>query len=263
MDELERRQHLLHSQLPAFQRKLTYTKQVIADALEIPDTWYIGFSGGVDSTVMLDLIWQSGNRLDVRWSDDGYDFPETLDFLVATERRYGFHLARIRNLNSWRLWCQEMDRPDLCDDPAALSAWHNPRMWDEARTSRLHEDHLQGYGGVFLGLLAKESRSRNYALRGGLKPLYQVKSEGGMWHCSPLAAWDKRDIWAYVASRNLPYNPVYDKLAALGVPLERRRVAALTCFRVMQYGSVTAIRQGWPVLYNELASTFANVRSYA
>jgi phosphoadenosine phosphosulfate reductase len=263
MDELERRQHLLHSQLPAFQRKLTYTKQVIADALEVPGKWYVAYSSGIDSLVMLDLIWQSGACVPVLWGDDAWDYPETLDFLTATERRYGFHLTRIRSLNPWRDWCVEMDRPDLCEDPAALSAWHNPHAWNDTWHSLTRDAPSHDYSGVFLGLLAKESRSRNYALRGGLKPLYQVKSEGGMWHCSPLAAWDKRDVWAYVVSRNLPYNPVYDKLAALGVPLERRRVAALTCFRVMQYGSVTAIRQGWPDLYNELASTFANVRSYA
>src|SRR5581483_2907210 len=117
-----------------------------------------------------------------------------------------------------------------------------------------------GYGGVFLGLLAVESRSRGYALKGGHKPLYQAASDHGMWHCSPLASWTKQDIWAYAISRNISYNPVYDRLAELGVPLERRRVAPLSCFRVMQYGSHGHILKNIDYgLYNKLSATFPKI----
>lgn len=156
-----------------------------------------------------------------------------------------------------------MARPDLADDPAAVAAWGNPQRWDATRTSVQHEEHQQGYTGVFLGMLAKESRTRAYALHSGYRTLYRVQSEAGMWHCCPLASWDKRDIWAYVVSRHLSYNAAYDTLAALDVPLERRRVAPLTCFRTAHYGSVVTLRRGWPVLYNQLAETFPCVRVFA
>lgn len=263
MREMERRQHLLHSELPAFARKLDWTRQIIADGMHRIERPSLALSGGIDSQVLLDLIWRAGYQMPVRWSDDGYDYPETIACLQLLVQAYQLDFHAVRNLHSWRIWCEEMDRPDLCDDPAALEAWGNPHEWHETRVSAQHEEHLQGYTGVFLGLLAKESRARGYALQGGYKALYQVKSECGMWHCSPLAAWDKRDVWAYVAAHNLPYNAAYDKLAALGVPLERRRVAPLTCFRTMQYGSVTALKSGWPELYNRLCKVFPRVRSYS
>lgn len=263
MDKAERRQHELHARLPAFQRKLDWTRQIIEDGMARMERHYLAFSGGIDSTVLLDLIRQAGHRLPVLWGDDGWDYPDTLTFLVATEARYDFRLTRIRSRNPWRDWCEEMGRPDLCDDPAALEAWGNPREWDGTWHTLTRDAPSHGYTGVFLGMLAKESRSRGYALRGGHKPLYQVKSEANIWHCSPLAAWEKRDVWAYVVSRNLPYNPVYDKLAALGVPLERRRVAALTCFRTAQYGSIVQLRHGWPDLYAQLSALFPGVRAYS
>lgn len=156
-----------------------------------------------------------------------------------------------------------MDRPDLADDPAALEAWGNPHTWDDTWHTLTRDAGAHGYDGVFLGMLATESRSRAYQLHDGHRPLYRVKSEQGIWHCSPLASWTKRDIWAYVVANDVPYNPVYDRLAELGVPLARRRVAALTCFRVQQFGSVAVLRSGWPDLYNRLAATFPHVRAYA
>lgn len=265
MHEMERLQHMLHAKLPPFQRKLMMTYQIIGDALKKDVQWSISFSGGIDSTVLLDILSHSGHRLDVHWADEGWDYPETLAFLSETERRYHFHLQRFRHMDSWVRWCEEMDRSDLAHDPQAKEAWGNPHQWDTtwlSLPSRLEDLEHRGYGGSFIGMLASESRNRTYVLKGGTRPLYQVKGERGMWHCSPLADWNKRDVWAYTASRNLPYNAVYDRLAALDIPIQYRRVGPLTCFRVMQFGSHVTLKVGWPDLYNRLCVTFPKVRAY-
>lgn len=257
---MERLGHSFHARTRGFGAKVERTQKIIADALALDAHFYCAFSSGVDSTVLLDMVYQV-KACPVLYGDDGWDYPESLAFLRETEARYNFPLKRIRCIEPWRDWCHEMERPDLADDPAALEAWGNPHQWDAIWQS-LKDAPQDGYTGVFLGLLASESRSRSYALRDGWKPLYQVKSEHGMWHCSPLASWNKQDVWSYIVSRNLSYNLAYDKLAAMDIPLVRRRVAPLTCFRVMQYGSVVALRVQWPDLYNRLAATFPRVRSY-
>lgn len=264
MDDIERLQHQLHAQTSGFQAKIARAKHVIEDALTHDVRWYIAFSGGVDSTVVLDMLQRRGQTLDTLWGDDGFDFPETLQFLKDREERHWFTLRRVRSLDPWRTWCEEMGRPDLAHDPQALEAWGNPHVWhDTWHTLTRDAGPRGGYDGVFLGMLASESATRRMQLKGGTRPLYQVKSEGGMWHCSPLAHFEKRDVWAYIVARNIAYNPVYDRLAELGVPLDRRRVAALSCFRVMQYGSHAILRSGWPELYNQLASVFPKIREYS
>lgn len=266
MLETERRQHLLHSQLPAFARKVDWSRQIISDALAKGGQWYLGFSGGVDSTVVLHMLYAQEQHVDVCWGDNGWDFPETLQFLRDTEAHYAIRIKRYRTVESFQDFACEMQRPDLAEDYDAPGAWDNPRAWDAIH--HLKDTSFDGYDGVFLGLLGTrskdggESRARFLQLRGGHRPLYRSASDRGTWHCSPLAAWTKRDVWSYIARYDVPYNPVYDKLAALGVPLERRRCTELTCYRVAQYGSFVYIKQGWPDLCNRFAMTFPSVRMY-
>jgi 3'-phosphoadenosine 5'-phosphosulfate sulfotransferase (PAPS reductase)/FAD synthetase len=266
MHDLERHQHLLHSQLPAFARKVDWSRQIIEDALAKGGRWYLGFSGGIDSTVVLHLLYTAGHRIDVCWGDNGWDFPETLHFLRATEAHYGIHIKRYRTVESFQDFAREMGRPDLAEDYDAPGAWNNPPEWDAVHL--LKDTSFEGYDGVFLGLLGTrakrggESRARFLQLRGGARPLYRSASDRNTWHCCPLAAWSKRDVWAYIASRGVPYNPVYDTLAALGVPLERRRCTELTCYRVAQYGAFVQVHSGWPDLYTRFAAVFPAVRAY-
>lgn len=261
MRDIEHLKHELHAKLPAFKRKLDKARAIIDEALAINVKWSLSFSGDIDSTVLLDLLKDA--HLVTHWGDDGADYHQTLQFLSDTEQRYNFELQRIRCLEPWRDWCLEMDRPDLAQPgPEMDAAWLNPHQWHGTWQSLKDAAH-HGYGGVFLGLLASESRGRGYALKNGHKPLYQVK-EDGMRHCSPLASWTKQDIFAYVASRNIAYNAVYDRLAELGVPLERRRVAPLSCFRVMQYGSHGHILKNIDhEIYNKLSAIFPKIREYS
>ena len=260
LSDMEKLGYLLHSKTNVFSRRLERAKSTIKDALATGARFYLSFSGGCDSAVLLDLLWTLGCRIDVLWGDDGWDFPETLRYLEETEARYEFRLLRIRCLSPWRDWCAEMGRSDLMATPD--QAWGNPAMWDETWDS-LKEAAFHGYGGAFLGLLACESAARRRILDGGRRPLYQVEREHRGWHCSPLAGWKKEDVWGYIIGMELPYNPVYDRLAQLGLPLYQRRVAPLTCFRVTQYGSHTWLRMGWPELFNRLAETFPAVVRYS
>jgi phosphoadenosine phosphosulfate reductase len=247
---------------------------IIDEAIRVMPNPYISFSGGIDSTALVDMMYSRGYRIEVLFGDDGWDYPDTLTFLSQTEARYGFTLRRVRSLDPWRSWCRELGRPDLAETPDAVEngqpVWGNPHVWhDQWRSLTLDAHPRGGYDGCFLGMLGTErkrggeSAARAYQLRNGARPLYQVASEGGMWHCSPLAAWTKNDVWAYVLSHQLSYNPVYDILARLGVPLERRRVAALTCYRTIRFGSHLWVKAGWPSLHNQLAAIFPGVRAIA
>ncbi len=65
-----------------------------------------------------------------------------------------------------------------------------------------------GADGVFLGILASESRRRmfNFLEYG---ELYYPKSQK-IWKAHPLAIWTDDDIWAYIRRFNVPYASLYD-----------------------------------------------------
>jgi len=263
MRDMECLQLMLHSKLPAFKRKVEKAQKIIDEAFIRIEKPYLAFSGGIDSTVLLDLIEKLGYRIPVLFGDDGWDYEETMLFLSAMEWKYGFDLLRIRCLDPWRDWCIKMGRPELTEQGEGMdAAWYNPHKW-HATWNSLKDAVMHGYDGVFLGLLAGESRGRRMITHDGHRPIYQVKQEQDMWHCSPLASWTKKDVWAYTINHGLSHNLVYDRLADLDVPLEYRRVGPLTCYRVLQYGSGVKLRQGWPELYNELSSVFPKMREYS
>lgn len=271
--DVHRLEFELYAKLPVFQRKIDRSKNIIEEAVQKHSKWALSFSGGIDSTVLLDLLYSNGYRVDVQWGDDGWDFDEVLEFLATTERQYGFELQRIQCLDPWNDWCDELGRQDLMvplimnhySKPLpsyVLDAWHNPHRWHSTWNS-LQDARFHGYGGIFLGMLAKESVRRSYILHGGARATYQVAREDGTWHCSPLAHWDKRDVWSYILSRSLPYNKAYNTLIKLNIPIKFHRTAPLTCFRVHRYGGIVTLRQGWPELYNKLSATFPKVREYS
>ncbi len=36
-------------------------------------------------------------------------------------------------------------------------------------------------------------------------------AEREIWKVSPLVDWTERDVWAYIAEHDLPYNPLHDR----------------------------------------------------
>src|SRR5215211_6601868 len=40
---------------------------------------------------------------------------------------------------------------------------------------------------------------------------YRGEWRHGLWKANPLATWSERDVWAYIARHDLPYNPLHDQ----------------------------------------------------
>jgi 3'-phosphoadenosine 5'-phosphosulfate sulfotransferase (PAPS reductase)/FAD synthetase len=211
----------------------------------------VAFSGGKDSTVLLDMVLAQAD-LPILWWDDGWDYPETLDFLASTERDRGLKIVRIRNrgnIASFAVWAGHLD-------------WqgHNPGPWDYECKS--FDDHSRliyelGFNGVFLGLRTEESTRRLFSLR-YTGPLYWVKREQ-LWHCCPLYNWTTMDVWAYILSRGMAYNSVYDKLSELKIAPQFQRVGPLIAWGEDCYAT---LKRGWPELFNHFAAEFPEARCF-
>jgi 3'-phosphoadenosine 5'-phosphosulfate sulfotransferase (PAPS reductase)/FAD synthetase len=243
-------------QLPAMQRKVA---RALAEIERVTATHKVGvaFSTGKDSTVLLDLVRRVYPAVPTAYyhSGDETEFPQNLELCVHYDvpvlhteqtladlcRNYGYwgHPAEI-----------ETDTVDfgafMIGEPAYRFATQNDLTC------------------IALGLRSQESsgRAANARYRG---TLYPVKFPGrpDFQHFTPLAHWTHDDVWAYITGRNLRYHPIYDAMAAVGIPRWEQRISLLLAAAFSHHGSYQHLRMVAPDQFRHLANQFPTLRRLA
>lgn len=226
---------LLRARLRTFQFLVERTMGLIDTALADARQPYVAISGGKDSTVLLHLVRQVAPTITAIWSDDELEHEETVAFLLLQAPLV------VRGHATHEGW---------------FTAWTDEPFWREPVPGSIAIPGLSapwsvtaGYDLVFLGLRRAESARRRLAITANGRRFRGVE---GQWRCSPLADWTTDDIWAYIASRDLDYNPVYDRLAQIGVTREEQRVGPLP----LAHG--WHLRAGWPDVWRRLNARYGN-----
>jgi len=212
-------------------------RRLVELALEMGCVPHVAFSGGKDSTVVLELVREQYPTVPAVWSDDEWYLPETGEYMKRIQAG-GVDLHHIRT-NAWHTdWFQ------------IKGDWSGIQQY-----AKVHD-----WGLTFLGLRQEESAARRLHLRTS-GPLFFAQSDD-LWHCNPIHDWTWHDVWAYIVDNGLDYNRAYDRLAEIGVPPERQRIGPLAVERVLGYGQIAILKRGWPDLFNRFAAEFPEVRAY-
>lgn len=162
------------------------------------DPYWVGFSGGKDSQVVLDLVKRSGVPFEAHCTMTGLDAPPLIRFI----RQY---------------------YPEVSLDPVEINI-KQICIQRQSIPTRMHRfccEILKERGGigrvVLTGVRWQESTKRKKRL------MYEPSRKVDKRFVNPIIDWKTSDVWRYIYAHNLPLNPLYFS------PYNYRRVGCLGC----------------------------------
>lgn len=169
------------------------TRSKVQDAIaflrehEPPEGYYVAFSGGKDSVVLLDLVRKSGVKHDVHMNLTSVDPPELLKFVRE-------HYSQI-----------DFVKPKISMHNLIIKKGFPP-----TRAIRYCCDYLKEQAGkgryILVGVRAEESGKRaQYPFIDKSRKLKNTT------FLRPILKWLEGDIWDYIELNNLPYCSLYDE----------------------------------------------------
>lgn len=166
-------------------------------AFEPPEGYYVAFSGGKDSVVILDLVKRAGVKFDAHYNMTTVDAPELVQFVKTFP---DVHISRPEK-NMWKL-IVENGMP--------------PTRRIRYCCKNLKEGN--GDGTIITGVRWQESNRR--AKRQMVEACYRDERRH---YLHPIIDWSAQDVWNYIKQNGVRYCHLYDegfkRLGCVGCPM--------------------------------------------
>jgi phosphoadenosine phosphosulfate reductase len=190
-------------QLAAWQRQLAgaVPAAVLAWAVEVfAGRLVLGSALGAEDQVLVQMIASAELSIPVFTLDTGRLFPECHDLMAQTEARYGIRI---------QVFCPEAAAVE------ALVAEHGPTVFRQSVALRQRccavrklqplRRALAGKAAWVCGLRGTQSVTRAEV------QVVEWDGANGLYRICPLAHWTEADVWSYIRTQQVPYNPLHDR----------------------------------------------------
>lgn len=246
----------------------------IAEHLDNHDG-FVPWSGGKDSTVVVDLARQVDPNVPIVFFDSGLEFPETVHYLQDLTQAWRLNFTVIPaepDLLTVLIACGGFDHqaPDrhlgvelaelMIRGPAAEAhRRHGPGSLWGVRAQESPGRRMLYRQQLAAEAVARQEKSRRKvrAQAGGV-----VRRVDGTVTYGPIWDWQHNQVFEYLAGRGIEPNPIYRKLAELGVPEQQTRVDSMIDPSKLSNGHLTWLQLGWPDLFDRLAIALPRLREW-
>lgn len=216
---------------------------------------FVAFSGGKDSTVSLHLALQYDPHIPVCFYDSGLEFPENLEYIHSLANLYNINLHIIKS------------KPTILDILRKEAYFDHRRMPVAVKTSLVdakitipsQKAHERFGKGRIWGLRAEESMGRRKLL---MTNHGSFITKDGEQVTSPVWNWTSKHIYSYLNTHNIPVNPLYAKMKALGVEEKGLRVGSILDGGDLDYGRITWLKRGWPEIYDKMRIALPRIEEF-
>jgi len=199
---------------------------------------YVSFSGGKDSTVLLNLARIVDPNIKAIFCNTGLEYPEILKFVRKCDNvtwvkptktfkevieHYGYpvvskdvaqKLMEMRTTKSKKLYNKRLlGANDSYKSGKLPNKWHfllyAPFKISEKCCNYLKKQPTKSLGASYIGNTYADSqlRQQQYLRNGGCGQFLSHKPP----QSHPLYFWTKKDIWNYLKGFNISYSSIYDK----------------------------------------------------
>jgi phosphoadenosine phosphosulfate reductase len=154
----------------------------------------VAASFGKDSVTLLHMLRDIKPDIEVVYLNTGYDFPETLAFIERLKEEWNLNFQEYKPLWSIEEQEQRFGADLYKTDPDRCCGIRKVEPMARA---------LRNYDAWITGLRRDETEFR--------KHIQVVEEQDGIVKVNPLANWTEEDVWRYIRTNQVPYNPLYDK----------------------------------------------------
>jgi len=195
-------------------------EQLRAGAAAHPGRIVLASSLGAEDMVLTDLIARERLAIAVATLETGRLHRQTLDLLARTEAHYGVVVERHRPRDEAVVHFVQRH-----GDDAMYRSIELRKACCAMRKLEPLERLLAGRAAWVTGLRREQSGAR------AAVP-FSDTDEHGRVKLSPLADWSWSDVWHYIATRRVPYNPLHDAfMPSIGCEPCTRAIAVGEDFR--------------------------------